>query len=95
MKNLLVVKIKSRRDWLLIIFVFALLLLALSIIAWQIYLSNKIGGGYIKIVEDNISVSVKSIDLKRLDASVNLLDIRSERFSALSRETLRLIDPGK
>ena len=35
------------RDWRIIVLCFALILIALSLFAWQIYLSDQIAGGYL------------------------------------------------
>lgn len=82
------------RDWKIIVLGFALGLLFLSIFSWQIYLSNQIAGGYLVPTEVVKNTSVTTINQKRLDAQILLLETRQADYLKLKANKLKLVDPS-
>ena len=72
-KNLKFNKVDPIRDWKIVLAVFTLGLIALSVFAWQIYLSSQIGGGYFGTAASPTDAPVQLIDQKKLQADLILL----------------------
>ncbi len=85
MKSFLTFKISPKRDWLIILSSFAILLLVISIVAWQIYLSNKIGGEYVQINETKDQAPIKSISIERLEALIVSIKKRADNFGSIQK----------
>jgi hypothetical protein len=88
------IKNNSIRDWKIIVLFFALILFALSFFAWQIYLSNQIAGGYLAPEIETSDTIIKTIDQKRLQADLLLLENRQTEYLKLKADRLKLVDPA-
>ena len=86
--------ISPARDWNILVIIFGLMLLLISIVAWQIYLSNQIGGGYVSSNEPSGQAIVKSIDLNRLDISIGQIEKRNQIFNSILPKGGQIIDPS-
>lgn len=84
----------SLRDWKIIVLIFSVCFVLLSIFSWQIYLSDKIGGGYLVPEEDNTTVVVKMIDKNRLTQNLSFLRARQDEYQKTKINKSRLIDPS-
>ena len=82
------------RDWKRIVITFAIGLLLMSAFAWQIYLSDKIAGGYLAPVIEQTDLSVKTLDKKRLKADVIFLDTRQADYLKLKASRTTMVDPA-
>jgi hypothetical protein len=82
------------RDWKIMVSVFAFCLVALSGFAWQIYLSDKIGGGYLAPATEAPADSVNVVDQKKLGASLSTLQIKQANYIKLKAEHPRSVDPS-
>jgi hypothetical protein len=94
MKIRLFEKIKYERDWQIIVLAFGLGLIIVSAFAWQIYLSNKIGGGYFESDDVSSGVVVRMIDQKRLENSVSILKQKEIDFENEAGTRTNLVDPS-
>jgi hypothetical protein len=94
MKKNIYKKAKPERDWKIIIVLFGLGLLVLSVFAWQIYLSDHIGGGYLAVEVPPADVSARTIDPKRLHTTTTLLETRQADFGSGKIGRARPIDPS-
>ncbi len=82
-------------DWKRLILGFAFVLIILSLFAWKIYLSNQIGGGFLKIPKDYPNAAVRTIDLKKIENTVDILKQRESDFLKIKSERTKLSDPGR
>ncbi len=83
------------RDWAIIVLVFAIGLVLLSLFFWQIYLSDKIGGGYLNINSEPTNISVKMVDKVKLQADLVLMEEKEKVFLQIIDSPSKLIDPAK
>jgi hypothetical protein len=67
-------------DWRIIIWIFFIIFFSLSFFAWQIYLSNKIGGGFGSSKLESIDDSALTIDQEKLQADIIILENRPSGF---------------
>ena len=82
------------RDWKIIVSLFALGLISLSLFAWQIYLSDQLAGGYLPPTEEPADVSVKTVNIKRLEADLQALQTKQADYLKLKANRIKLIDPS-
>jgi hypothetical protein len=82
------------RDWKIMVICFAIGLIILSFFAWRIYLSNKIAGGYLAPTIESSSQITKTVDKKRLDADILILENKQNNYLKLKSSTTKLIDPS-
>jgi hypothetical protein len=82
------------RDWKVIVVCFAIGLISLSLFAWRIYLSNRIAAGYLAPTIESPDTYIKTIDQKRLDADILLLENKQVEFLKLKAAAPKLIDPS-
>ncbi len=87
-------KIKPARDWNILVIFFGLGLIVISIISWQIYLSNQIGGGYVTTESQASGVTVKAIDLKKLESALKTIENRKAAFDNLKEAKVKIVDPS-
>jgi hypothetical protein len=71
------------RDWRIAVLVFAVGMISLTIFSWQIYLSDKIAGGYFEPKTEFSTISVKTINEKKLKEDISLLESRQADFIIL------------
>lgn len=81
------------RDWKIIVCVFAVGMISLSLLAWQIYLSDKLGGGYLSEEIDSQSATVRTVDKKRLETNILLFEARQADFDQL-KTSPHVFDPS-
>lgn len=86
--------INPSRDWRIIVSSFALVLIIISVFSWQIYLSEKIGGGYFSKQEPAVESATRAIDIKRLKRAVLIFEKRAKSFSDIKSNLLHSIDPS-
>jgi hypothetical protein len=82
------------RDWKILVYTFAIGLIAISIFSWQIYLSNEIAGGYLNIQDANQQVPAKAINLKKLQADLLILETRQTDYLKIKANPVKLVDPS-
>jgi len=82
------------RDWKNIVLVFAFALISLSIFAWHIYLSDKIGGGYFTSEPEPSAMIFKTINRERLQEDLLLLENRQIDFLQLKATQPNVVDPS-
>jgi hypothetical protein len=82
------------RDWIIILIIFAICLFSLTFFSWRIYLSDQIGGGYIKTNTDNVSLVEKNIDKKKLTNSLSILEARDSKLISIKINRPKTIDPS-
>lgn len=87
--------VNAYRDWMIIVIVFAVGLISLSGLAWQIYLSDHIGGGYLQPTVSTTDMTVKTLDEKRLNTNLTILNTHKADFIYLKSNPLKLIDPSR
>lgn len=75
------------RDWKIVITIFAVFWAIISALAWQVYLSDKMGGGYFKLDLPVAEEKTRVIDEKRLQRDILLLE-------KVAAPTLKVIDPS-
>ena len=82
------------RDWKIGVITFAVGLILLSAFAWQVYLSDKIGGGYLAPEPTPAETAAKTIDKSKLQA--DLLGLQTKQAAGLKLETSqpKLVDPS-
>jgi hypothetical protein len=68
------------RDWKIVVWLFVIGLFSLSFLAWQIYLSNKIGGGLVTSETEIIDDSILTFDQEKLKADIVLLETKQKDF---------------
>ena len=82
------------RDWKILVLVFAVGLISLSAFSWQIYLSDKIAGGYLAPAMESSDVLIKTIDQKRLRADLLILQTKQSDYLKLKANQPKLVDPS-
>lgn len=82
-----------QRDWKVMVLIFAVGLISLSIFAWQIYLSDKIGGGYLSPTITAPETNTKIIDKKRLQTDIMIFENRAEEYLKLKAGP-KVVDPS-
>lgn len=82
------------RDWRVIVLIFAVGLIFLSSFGLQIYLSNQIAGGYLTPILSSSDATVKTINLKKLNTDVAIMDARQVNFNKLKSTQSKLADPS-
>jgi len=82
------------RDWKIIVLVFAVGVFSISLFAWRVYLSNKIAGGYLTSEISPTSVSVKTVDEKRLQADLLILETKQADFIKAKASSVKMVDPS-
>ena len=82
------------RDWKIIVLAFAIGLISLSAFAWQIYLSDQIAGGYLAPSVENMSLSVKTVDIKKLNADLLMLQTRQADYLKSKANPVKMVDPS-
>lgn len=87
-------KINPSRDWRIIVWSFAFVLVVISAFSWRIYLSEKIGGGYFTKTIEATDNTTRAIDTKRLKKAVTISEKRDQAFKELKNNLLRPIDPS-
>ncbi len=80
--------------WRFLVLIFAVGMISLSIFSWQIYLSDKIGGGYLAPAVEAPDTIVRTIDQKKLEAVLKILEDRQINFLKLKANQPKLIDPA-
>lgn len=81
------------RDWKIIVLVFALGLLIVSFFAWQIYLSDKIGGGFLSEEVPLVS-NIDTLDTKRLKADLLILETHQSDYQSIKANQPKIVDPS-
>jgi len=82
------------RDWKIMVLIFAIGLASLSFLAWQIYLSDRIGGGYLTPELPPSNISIKTVDEKKLQAGLLMLENKQIDYLKLQAEQTKLVDPS-
>jgi hypothetical protein len=82
------------QNWRCLTLTFSVILIVLSLFAWKIYLSNQIGGGYLKIKDNNPSPSIKTIDLIKINKTIDTLKQRDAYFFDIKNKPTKLVDPN-
>jgi hypothetical protein len=82
------------RDWKIMVLCFAVGLVLLSLFAWKIYLSNQIAGGYLAPVIESSSAKTRTVDIKKLEASLLILEDQQAEYLKFKSNRNKLIDPG-
>jgi len=85
---------KARRDWIIIIILFAIGLFLVSILAWQIYLSDEIGGGYLSSDFVKTDISIKTIDKNKLFKKIEAMEIKEVNFENIKNIKPKIVDPA-
>jgi hypothetical protein len=83
------------RDWRISTLTFAVILIVLSLLAWQVYLSREIGGGYLNVENTSSDLLVKIVDEKRLEATISRMKERESAFLKIKSDRTKLGDPGR
>ncbi len=82
------------RDWKIIVSLFAIGLIFISVLAWKIYLSDKIGGGYLTPEIPPANSVMREIDEKSLDAKVLFLENKQAEYLKFKANQPKLVDPA-
>lgn len=82
------------RDWKILVTGFAVILIILSIFSWQIYLSNKIAGGYLAPKALPADIAVSTIDKSRLQNILLLLTNKQNEYFLQKSNQQKLVDPA-
>ena len=82
------------RDWKILVLIFAIGLAGLSIFAWRIYLSDKIAGGYLASEIKESDISVVTLDVNKLKADLNTLQLKQTNFIKVKVDPVKLVDPS-
>jgi len=82
------------RDWKFVVLAFAIILILLSLFAWQIYLSDQIAGGYLAPTLSTSTVSIKTIDQKRLTENLSILKQRDDILLNIKTTRPKMVDPA-
>ncbi len=81
-------------DWKIIVLIFALVLISLSLFAWKIYLSDKIAAGYLEPDIESSNLIIKTIDQKRLEKALLILETKQSDYLKLKNSQTKLVDPA-
>jgi hypothetical protein len=82
------------RDWKIVVCIFAAGLVSLTIFSWQIYLSDKIAGGYLAPNIETSDSITKTIDEKRLQTDIIILETKQTDYLKLKEARVKLTDPS-
>lgn len=82
------------RDWRIIVVAFAVVLIALSAFAWQIYLSDQIAGGYLTSPLDTFVPISKTIDKKKIQTVISTMEEKEKNLTDLKTNRPKQIDPA-
>lgn len=82
------------RDWKIIISLFAIFWCIVSAFAWQVYLSDKIGGGYFDVELLESDVPTQTIDKNKLHNDLLILEKSQAEFTRLKSGQGKMIDPS-
>jgi hypothetical protein len=82
------------RDWKFIVLIFVIVLISLSLFAWQIYLSEEIAGGYLTSTLSTSTVSIKTINQKRLETDLSILEERDNILLNIKTTRPKMVDPA-
>jgi len=82
------------KHWKIMVLCFAIGLMVLSIFSWRIYLSNEIGGGYLKSEALPEESFLKIIDKKKLQADIQILENKQIEFMNIKSNRSKLVDPS-
>lgn len=94
MKNIFFAKININRDWKIVISFFSVCLVAVSILAWKIYLSNYVGGGLFSVDSTTVLTPIKVVDKEKLEKSLYLLKKNAESGSVNRTRQIKPVDPS-
>jgi len=83
------------RDWTIIVLFFAIAFILISLFSWKIYLSDKIGGGYLNSNFEITSPSFRTVDKKRLQGVISIMEEKQKSFLEIKNFSSRLIDPSR
>ena len=86
--------INHQRDWKILVVVFAVCFILLSVFAWYIYIGDKIAGGFLPQTLPSTETSARTIDQKRLKASVLIMETKRASFQTLRSGRPKTIDPS-
>jgi hypothetical protein len=89
-----VYSVNFARDWKIIMVIFAIALAAVSAGAWKIYLSNQIAGGYFNSPVDTFVPISKTIDKKRIQDAISILEKKEANLVDLKATRPKQIDPA-
>ncbi len=82
------------RDWKMVVLIFAVGLVLLSLFAWNIYLSDQIAGGYLASEAVPADTIIKTIDQKKLNNNLLILETRRADYLKIKSSGLKLVDPA-
>ncbi len=82
------------RDWKIIVWIFAVGMISLSVFCLQIYLSNKIAGGFLASPDVTSDVPVKTINLNKLKADILIMETRQADYLNLKSSSKKPGDPS-
>ena len=82
------------RDWKILVLIFAVGLFCLSAFAWKIYLSDKIGGGYLASDTEFIVSIEKTLDEKKLQTDLEMLRVKQSDFLKFEINRYKSVDPS-
>ena len=82
------------RDWKMVVLIFAVGLVLLSLFAWNIYLSDKLAGGYLASEVVPADTIIKTIDQKKLNNNLLILETRRADYLKTKSAGLKLVDPA-
>ena len=82
------------RDWKIGVLAFAVGLVLLSVFAWRIFLSDQIAGGYLAPQVTSLDSSIKSLDQKKLQVDILLLETKQADYLKLKANPPKVIDPS-
>ena len=86
--------VNAIRDWKIVVLIFAVGVIVLSVFALYIYSSNQIGGGYLTSDTVNPDIAVKTLNLKKLEADISVLENKQADFLKLKATRPKLVDPA-
>lgn len=82
------------RAWKTMVCFFAIGLVLLSFFSWQIYLSSKIGGGYLSPESVPSGAIVKNVDKKRLQNDILIVETKQVEYLKLKADNQKVADPS-
>ncbi len=82
------------RDWKIVVSTFAVLLIIVSALAWKVYLSREIGGGFFSRAEVPTDTQEVTMDSKRLKADLLIMETKQADFVKVKATRSRLVDPS-
>jgi len=94
MKNFLLLKTNPNRDWKIIAYIFIAGIILISLFAWKIYLSDELGGGYFGVSSPSAEIETLSINEKRLQADILLLESIKSNYLDSKTTQSKVIDPS-